>query len=152
MGYGTVVRFRCGIGWLRKTIYFYFRSFDLLCYNLSYRSGTLPRAFRISLPFPSRMDEPYAHLFNLKGYKNPINTLSFSASGEFLATGGEDGVVWIWDPQDGKFVASFDVKSPVLCLEWDPDFRKRLFFGCQDGTVAFVDDFGKVTRLLQHCS
>jgi WD40 repeat protein len=91
------------------------------------------------------MDEPYTFLCTLSGYNNAIKALAFSSTGKFLATGGEDGIILIWDPKAGQLLKSIDVRSPVLCLEWDPIRRKQLFFGCFDGTAAFVDSFGEVT-------
>lgn len=96
------------------------------------------------------MDQPYTPLHTLKGYDNTINALAFSPNGEFLATGGEDGMIKIWNPQGGESIANIQVKSPILCLEWDPKRQKRLFFGCQNGTAAFVDDFGEVKSFRTH--
>lgn len=90
------------------------------------------------------MSQPYSILHTLKGYDKAINCLAFSPTGEFLATGGEDECLRIWSPHDAKILACISTKSPILCLEWDPIRRKRLFFGCQNGTVAFIDSFGKV--------
>lgn len=90
------------------------------------------------------MSDHYSLEHTLGGYETPINCVAFSPAGEFLATGGEDGVLHIWSPGDTKPLASVDVDSSILCLEWDPVRYKRIFFGCQNGTAAFIDDFGKV--------
>lgn len=86
--------------------------------------------------------EPYSLHHTLRGYESPVNCVSFSPTGDFLATGSEDGSLRIWDPSNGKDLASLNVGSSILCIVWDPIRRKRLFFGCQNGTVAFLDNFG----------
>lgn len=47
-----------------------------------------------------------AELFQLHGGYN--NRLAFSPDGEHIATGNRDGIVWIWQLEDGQQVASFE--------------------------------------------
>lgn len=70
-----------------------------------------------------------------------LNCLSFSPFGEYLAGGREDGKISIWDTENGRYTHCVDVKSPVVCISWDPARRSRIFCGLQNGTVAFFDRF-----------
>jgi WD40 repeat protein len=47
-----------------------------------------------------------SELFQLHGGFN--NRLAFSPDGEHIATGNRDGIVWIWQLEDGQQVASFE--------------------------------------------
>lgn len=110
-------------------------------------SGEAPQT-RIAIMVPPRImntsnyHSPYlpSHVLD-DGRVALVNCLSFSPFGEYLASGREDGTIAIWDTQDGKYLHCIDVKSPVLCLAWDPVRRSRIFCGLQNGTVAFFDKF-----------
>lgn len=88
------------------------------------------------------MANPYLLLHSLSdGHTNAIASIKFSPTCEFLATGDEDGVISIWNPQNSLLLNTIRVKSPVLVLEWDPTRRQRLFYGCESGVVAYMDGF-----------
>jgi WD40 repeat protein len=90
------------------------------------------------------MAEPYVLHHTLNRPNGTVNCLSFSPTGEYLASGSEDGKVRVWDPRDGAYLHSIQLGSPILCLKWDPTRRTRIFCGCQDGTVAYFENFGQV--------
>lgn len=54
--------------------------------------------------------------YDLVGHKDSINCIEFSPDGSLLATGGLDGVVLIWNPEDGKQIAT--LSGPTDSVEW----------------------------------
>jgi WD40 repeat protein len=56
------------------------------------------------------------------GHSDVINTLSFSGSGKFLASGGADQVVKIWKVESApklSVIASIPIPSPVSCVAFN---------------------------------
>jgi WD40 repeat protein len=88
------------------------------------------------------MAEPYIlhHTFN--AHSSSINCLAFSVGGHFLASGHKDGSIRIWNPHDREYLHRVEIGSLVLCLQWHPLRHSHIFCGCQDGTVAYIDEFG----------
>jgi WD40 repeat protein len=114
------------------------------------------RRFLILDPFPlalhsdstfvdsmKMLEHPYLALHRLRSAhnRNRINHLAFSPTADFLASGGEDGALAIWNVQNGKLIYCHKLQSPVLALAWDYHRPKRVFFGCENGTAAYIDGF-----------
>ena len=57
---------------------------------------------------------PHAH-------QGAITTLAFSPDGLFLASGGQDGRVQVWDTETGSLRHAFSHGSPVQQLHWSPN-------------------------------
>nr|UXY87492.1 guanine nucleotide-binding protein beta SU like protein [Cryptomonas sp.] len=57
-------------------------------------------------------------LFGHKGY---INSLSVSPDGSLCASGGKDGIIMLWDLQEGKRLYSLDAGDPINCLCFSPN-------------------------------
>ncbi|KAI5122212.1 hypothetical protein M0805_002701 [Coniferiporia weirii] len=63
------------------------------------------------------------------------SVLSLCAHGNYLASGGSDLRVCIWDLRDGSLVTSFtDHQDSVLCVRFDSE---RLVTCSKDGTIRF---------------
>ena len=63
----------------------------------------------------------------LKGHTDSVNCLDFSADASFLATGGLDGQVKVWDCQTGTALHSLEgLTSDVCFLQWHAE--KNLCF------------------------
>lgn len=73
-------------------------------------------------------------------HTDTISSLAFSSSGNYLASGGEDARVIIWDTEKGISVARVTLQSPVISLLWDVCRGTGLFCGCQDGTLLLFSD------------
>ncbi len=87
----------------------------------------------------------YAALFHLNerakliGSELAVNTGRFSPDGRFVATGGEDFVVRIWDAASGKEVKRFDDgHDAVRQVEWSGD-GKRLAALFKDGEARVYE-------------
>lgn len=88
------------------------------------------------------MSDPYLLHHTLRGgHESSIISLAFSPTGDYLASGGEDSAINIWNVHDGTLAHRIQLKSPILCLEWDPWRQNRIFCGCQNGTAAYFDNF-----------
>ena len=67
-------------------------------------------------PFPLRESERYI------GHKGRVRSLAISPSGEYLATGGDDGTVCLWTLSPARQVWHMDLGSdePVNAVRWRP--------------------------------
>uniref|UniRef100_A0A7S1X1M1 Anaphase-promoting complex subunit 4 WD40 domain-containing protein n=1 Tax=Tetraselmis chuii TaxID=63592 RepID=A0A7S1X1M1_9CHLO len=66
-------------------------------------------------------EENHGHTLELAGHTDSVVALSFSSSGELLATGGMDGVVKIWDTSSGDLVQSLEGPGEAInWIEWHP--------------------------------
>ena len=56
-----------------------------------------------------------------KGHKNMIRTMSIEPTGQFLASGSDDGTVRVWEVQTGYCMKKFEVGGVVRSLMWCPN-------------------------------
>lgn len=66
------------------------------------------------------------------GHKAQINTLDLAPNTNFIASGGRDGKVNIWNLVEGRHLEEVDAESPVNVVL----FASKLFWlviGCEDG-------------------
>lgn len=74
------------------------------------------------------------------GHTDTVSSLAFSPSGNFLASGGDDAEVIVWDMEKGISVARIALQSPVISLLWDVRRSTALFCRCQDGALLLFSD------------
>ncbi|KAH9847484.1 WD40-repeat-containing domain protein [Lenzites betulinus] len=79
--------------------------------------------------------QQHLRLLHREGHRDAVTTVAFSPSGSFLASGGLDGRVCVWEIGSGKLLHVFAGKSPVLSVVW-LDLDERMVCGMQDGTIA----------------
>lgn len=76
----------------------------------------------------------------LKDHTLSVNALAFAPTGNYLASGSNDGTLIIWDPVTGLMKNHITFHNPILSLAWDPWHLKRLYVGCEDGTLALLNN------------
>jgi WD40 repeat protein len=71
-----------------------------------------------------------------KGHDAAVNALAYQHAGPLLASGGEDGLLAVWQPTKSKKPLAVSVQdSGLTCLAWSPD-DKRLAAGQESGRVV----------------
>ena len=76
-----------------------------------------------------------SQLLDLNGHSSGVTVVAFSPDGAFLASGGLDGRICIWNIPSGKLRYVFSGKCAVLSLLWvEP--CKHLVCGMEDGSLA----------------
>lgn len=74
-------------------------------------------------------------LFDVDAHKGCINALAFSSDGKTIASGGDDGLVQLWDASTGKKLLTLKGHTGhVRSVAIRPD-GKQVASGSNDGTV-----------------
>ncbi|PIL34335.1 hypothetical protein GSI_03110 [Ganoderma sinense ZZ0214-1] len=77
----------------------------------------------------------YDEILEFRDHRNSINAVAFSPDGRRLATGGDDYLLFIFDPLTGEIVHKLEGQAPVTAICWDPHEAGRLFVGYGTGRV-----------------
>ncbi len=71
----------------------------------------------------------------LEGHEAAVSALAYQHAGPLLASGGDDGLLAVWQPANAKKpLAASAQDSGLTCLAWSPD-DKRLAAGLENGRV-----------------
>ena len=84
----------------------------------------------------------YAQDRVLKGqHTNGVNCLAFSPHANYLASGGNDCKLVVWNISNGTVACIINAQNPVLLLTWDPCCQSTIIFGCENGVAGVLSDF-----------
>ncbi len=84
---------------------------------------------------------PYTLMKTMEGHVGWITTITYSADGKLLATGGEDGMIWIWDAETGEEVRRLWGHTGVVRSIVFSNDGKKLVSASDDGSIRiwYVD-------------
>lgn len=92
-----------------------------------------------SIKYKTLVQTNYKRIFRTKGHFSKVLCMMFDRSETFIFTGGEDGIIKIWDVYSGRVVKSLtEHLSPIF--DFVIDYSNRYFISCdQTGTIIVWD-------------
>ncbi|KAJ7094911.1 WD40-repeat-containing domain protein [Mycena crocata] len=82
---------------------------------------------------------PMFHQYKvLKGHTDSINSLVFSPDGKQLASGGDDGCLFVFNTRTWRTERKYRTVSPVRAVTWHDDYPGAISFGLKTGIVTTV--------------
>jgi WD40 repeat protein/tRNA A-37 threonylcarbamoyl transferase component Bud32 len=101
--------------------------------------GFVPAAASISVTTSVQQSMPNRLVWKWTGQNQGVSSLTFNAAGTLLASGGNDGVVRVWDARTGtELFALKDHQYPVTCVAFNSQ-DDMLASGSEDRTVRLWD-------------
>jgi WD40 repeat protein len=75
---------------------------------------------------------------SLSGHVDSVNTLQFSPTGDYIASGGQDGQLFIFSTKTWKPIRKYANPSPLNALAWHPTFSDTLVCGFSSGDLTTI--------------
>ena len=75
---------------------------------------------------------------HLKGHEDSINALSFSPDGNFLASGGDDGRLLIFDTKSWWVKKKYENSTGISAIVWHQDPNGVVSIGMKSGIVSTI--------------
>ncbi|EIW56587.1 WD40 repeat-like protein, partial [Trametes versicolor FP-101664 SS1] len=84
----------------------------------------------------------YVELHKLQGgHSDTINCVAFSPNGAYLASGGDDYALVIWNVSQGRQLYRTLFRSSVDYIIWHPTLPDTVIIGCSNGTLQQFHEF-----------
>jgi ribosome biogenesis protein ERB1 len=119
----------------------YERCLDLyLCpRKLKKRLNINPESLVPRLPHPREL-KPFPNLLALQylGHRGPVYTISLSPDGQYLASGGQDGTVRLWEVSTAYCMHCWNLGAPVSKLAFNPVSDHLLLAAAVGKTVVLI--------------
>lgn len=84
-----------------------------------------------------------------KGHSDTINSLAYSKDGTYLASGGDNNLVIIWNAQNAQLLYRLAFESAVDCVIWHPVHPETVIVGLGTGYLFQLHDFSLVRHQLK---
>ena len=81
----------------------------------------------------------------LSRHRESVYSVSFSPSGDFIASGSLAGQLYIWNVKDGKTIKSFKGNGDIFEVAWNT--QETRVAACFSSNVVSVIDFDRVKYL-----
>ena len=113
-------------------------------------ANVTPESLLPKLPDPTELKPfPNAVATTFLGHTGRVRSISADPTGQYLASGGDDGVLRVWDVSLGKLVRSWKIAKgddgPIHCVAWGPNPAVQCIAACVGNKLVFVNP-GCVTR------
>ncbi|KAI8473407.1 MAG: NUC169 domain-containing protein [Monoraphidium minutum] len=83
-------------------------------------------------PFPTRLAVRYS------GHAGKVRCLAPHAGGQWLATGGQDGTLRLWEVVTGRCTRTWQLGGPVVSLAWCPNPELQLLSAAVGSRVVLL--------------
>ena len=84
-------------------------------------------------PFPQQISIQY------KGHKAIIRSTSVSSCGRFLASGDDDGKVFVFDVITSRVRKTYEFEGPIKCVAWNPNANTPVLAVVAGKQVTFMN-------------
>ena len=92
------------------------------------------------LPRPRDL-QPFPTVCSLtfRGHTNMIRSLSLEATGQYVASGSDDGTVKVWEVSSGRCLKTWDVAGVVKSLAWCPNTNLSILAVAVDTRLLLIN-------------
>eukprot|EP00741_Cyanophora_paradoxa_P025456 tig00000382_g24574.t1 len=98
-----------------------------------------PESLIPKLPRPRDLQPfPNALALEFKGHESRVRSISVHPTGQWLASGGDDGSVRVWEVATGRCHRVFSLGGVVQCVAWNPNAALCLLSAAVDNRLLLL--------------